>query len=99
MTRKTDPRERRGLRESLEAYAQRLNLKVDAVRIAWRVQGLRSLDAPFPGPDTLANLTLLLSVSRVRIAPGVAIPCGPPPEDVIEDYELQQQQQNNNEGN
>ena len=81
MKRKVDPFCRRGLRESLEEYAARLQLKADRVRITWRAQGLNALaDRPLPLEDWVPHV----EKSRVRIAPGVGVPCGPSPEDVIE---------------
>ena len=75
---KRDVSLRRGLRESLEGYALRLNLKVEAVRASWRAQGLRLLGVSEPA------VLAVRAVSHVRIAPGVAIECGPEPHDVIE---------------
>lgn len=103
MKKQSDPRERRGLRESLEAYAQRLSLKADAVRPLWRAQGLRSLDASFPGhAAAAANFEKLLRASRVRVCPGVCVPCGPEPKDVIEiepDEQSSAVNSNNEKGN
>lgn len=71
-----NPIRRRGLRESLQQYAKRLNVSVEQARHAWRLQGLESL-----GVHTTSDDPFL--VSHVRVAPGVAVPCGLEPKDVI----------------
>lgn len=76
-----DPFYRRGLRESLQQYARRLNLPINRVRATWRAQGLNAMaDHALP----LETWIPIVEKSWVRIAPGVGVPCGPAPEDVIE---------------
>lgn len=59
--------ERLGLRESLEAYAARVGMRVHDARPFWRAESLRLLNVtPACAPDHRAGLC--------ACAPGVAVP-------------------------
>lgn len=64
--------ERRGLDESLEAYASRIGVSVDAARHVWRAEGVRLLRVADDASHALALTTR--GLWGARIAPGVSVP-------------------------
>lgn len=67
--------ERRGLDESLEAYAARIKRTPDEARHLWRAEGLRLLHvADFMDVSLPALLREHVAIGICRIAPGVSVP-------------------------
>ncbi len=69
---------RRGLDESLEAYAARIGRTPDEARHLWRIEALRFLRVSFLVNDDPAlgarEVMSLVSRGLARIAPGVSVP-------------------------
>jgi hypothetical protein len=79
---------RKGLSESLEAYAKRVGLSVRDARPFWRAQGLGILKPALTTPEwSNQTAALLVGLLRLcRIAPGVSIPTRTPTEKELYSY-------------
>jgi len=66
--------ERRGLDESLEAYAARIGCTPDEARDVWRAESLRLLHVELGDFPRSRALNLVCRGGLARIAPGVSVP-------------------------